>query len=96
MKKSQYTPVDRSDFRPNFKKRDEDDQLDIGFAEGRFNDGRPFRAEFWAAYQISFLTYLFSSVGIEDLSESDLKEYLESEHTIEFDDETFQIGRAHV
>lgn len=89
MDEKQYPSVDRSDFKPNFVKRDDDDQIDIAFAEGRFNDGRPFRAEFWAANQVSYLTYYFSSVDIEDLSSQDLKEYLKSEHPIEFDDEAF-------
>jgi hypothetical protein len=84
-----YPTADRSDFTPNFVKKDFDDQLDIGFAEGIFSDGRPFRAEFWAANQISFLTYYFSSADIESFSDGDLRAYLETEHSIDFQDEKF-------
>lgn len=89
MDKKQYPKVDRSGLKPNFAKKDEDDSIDIGFTEGRFNDGRPFRSEFWAASQTSCLTYYFSSIDMEDMSPSDLKEYLKSEHSLEFLDETF-------
>ena len=90
MQDIKYPTVNRSSFKPNFVKRDSDDQIDISFAEGIFSDGRPFRVEFWAANQVSYLTYYFSSVNIENLSESDLKEYLKSEHVIEFKDEEFR------
>jgi hypothetical protein len=92
MAEIKYPSVDRSDFEPNFEKREMDDQIDIGFAEGRFNDGRPFRAESWSANQVKYLTYYFPSIDIKDFSTIDLKQYLKSVHKIEFDDDNFQVG----
>jgi hypothetical protein len=89
MEDSKYPIVDRSEFKPNFVLRDRDDQIDISFADGIFSDGRPFRVEFWAANQVSYLTYYFSSADISNFTASDLKQYLTSEHVIAFDDEKF-------
>ena len=60
MQDIKYPIVDRSNVKPNFIKRDSEDQIDISFAQGIFSDGRTFRAEFWAANQVSYLTYYFS------------------------------------
>lgn len=84
-----YPYVDRSNRRPNFVKKDRDDQLDLGFAEGIFTDGRPFRVESWAATYVTYLTFYFSSVDIEHFSQTDLKEYLNVEQVIKFDDQKF-------
>jgi hypothetical protein len=40
-----YPVSDRSNQRLNFAKTSEDDTLDIGWAEGTLNDGRPYRAD---------------------------------------------------
>lgn len=85
-----YIKADRSNFKPNFVKKDSNDQIDIGYTEGVFTDGRPYRTEFWAANQISYLTYYFSSADIESMTANDLKEYLISEHVIKFHDTEFQ------
>ncbi len=84
-----YPRVDRSHYKLNFEKRDSDDHIDLGFAEGIFSDGRPFRAECWAAYQHTFLTFYFSSNDIENMTNKDLKEYLKSEHAVEFLDDKY-------
>jgi hypothetical protein len=92
MKETEFPSVDRSGFKPNFTKNGSQDHIDIGFGEGRCSDGRPFRVEAWASMQISFITCYFSAVGIENYSNSDLKEYLTSEHVIEFKDEEFALS----
>jgi hypothetical protein len=79
--------VDRSNFKPNFTKHGYEDHIDLGFGEGKFGDGRPFRVEAWASMQMTFVTCYFSTVGIEDYSSNDLKEYLQS--VIEFKDEEY-------
>jgi len=87
MEDTKYPSVDRSNFKPNFTKNGWEDHIDLGFGEGKFSDGRPFRVEAWASMQMTFMTCYFSTVGIEDYSSSDLKEYLQS--VIEFKDEEF-------
>ena len=84
-----YPRVNRAHFKPNFVKKDRDDQIDLGWAEGVFSDGRPFRLEVWAATYVRYYTYYFSIVDIEYYSPSDLKKYLVSENVIEFDDEKY-------
>ena len=90
MEDIKYPAVDRSDFIPTFEKHYDDDQIDIGFAEGSFRDGRPFRAESWAANRVNYLTYYFSSQDIVNYSPDDLKKYMRSVHEIEFDDDNFR------
>ena len=43
-----YPRPDRSAFKPNFHKSQDNPALDIGWAEGTLRDGRPLRAECWA------------------------------------------------
>ena len=87
-----YPKVDRSGFKPNFKKRDEDDQLDLAMAEGTLKDGRPFRTECWAAHQITYLTFFMPSRGLENATVEELKKILIAEGLVEFDDEKFQFS----
>lgn len=92
MAQIKYPAIDRSDFKPNFDSYADGDQIDLGFAEGSFRDGRPFRAEMWSANRVNYLTYYFPSDDIKNYSAADLKKYLNSVHDIEFDDESFQSG----
>jgi hypothetical protein len=82
--------IDRSNFTPNLKKRDRDDAIDLMGASGHFKDGRAFRVECWAAYEMTFLTYYFSTKGLENLTPLEIKELLVSENVIEFDDEEYR------
>ena len=85
-----YPLINRSNFEPRFCKEERDDQIDCGWGEGVLNDGRPYRAELWAAYQMTHLTFYISTIGLEDATEEELKEYLISKGLVEFDDEKYE------
>ena len=55
-----YPRPDRSGYHPNFHKTPENECLDLGWADGQFSDGRPFRMEVWAMDGMTGLTYFFS------------------------------------
>ncbi len=76
---AQYPMPDRSQFKPNHVKSDENPEIDIGWDEGIFDDGRPYRAEAWALDGVTMLTVFFSSVGLEGASQAELVQYLERE-----------------
>ncbi len=80
----QYWRPDRSDFTPNRRKSEENDAIDIGWAEGTFRDGRPFRIECWAADQITSLTIFTPTLGMEDASDDDLRDFLVDEGLLVF------------
>ena len=86
---AKYPFPDRSKLKPNFSMKDRDDQLDIHYIEGIFDDGRPFRMESWASGGFSYATFYLSRKGIENFSPADLKEYLKSNEVIEFDDRLY-------
>ena len=86
-----YPKPDRSNFQPNLSKTPENDVLDLGWQEGILRDGRPFRGEYWCQDQISMITFFFSTIGLENASQEDLKLLLVSENLIQF-----KPGRARV
>ena len=86
---AKYPFPDRSKLKPNFSMKDRDDQLDIHYIEGIFDDGRPFRMESWASGGFSYATFYLSRKGVENFSPADLKEYLKSNEVIEFDDRLY-------
>ena len=87
-----YHAPDRSDAIRNFSKA-EDDDLDIGWADGVLSDGRPYRAESWAADQISLLTFFFSTSQIETYTDAQFIKLLADEGLIEFSsDERYVAG----
>ncbi len=79
-----YHAPDRSSATRNFSKTKDDDDLDIGWADGVFSDGRPYRAESWAADQITLLTFFFSTSQIETYTNAQFIKLLEDEGLIEF------------
>jgi len=60
--------------------------------EGTLSDGRPFRMECWAAYQVTYLTYFMSTLGIENLTNEELRELLVQEQLTTFYDDKFRFG----
>jgi hypothetical protein len=77
--------VPRRAHEPNFVKSEENDVVDIGWAQGLLSDGRPFVAECWAQDQITAMTFFFDATGL-DLSSPDLCEtLLEREGLAKFD-----------
>ena len=68
----QYPKPDRSLVPRDFGEKTEDGQLDLGWSEGTFKDGRSYVKEFWAQDQVSVLTFFFSSQGLEGLDDLQL------------------------
>lgn len=60
-----YPKPDRSDMIPNREKTIENDVLDIGWDEGTFGDGRPWRAEAWAQDQVTTVTFILPPRGLQ-------------------------------
>lgn len=83
-----YPKPDRSRFTPNRVKTEANDTLDIGWAEGVMRDGRPWRAEAWCQDQVTFLTFFFSSRGLEQATDADLTALLKAEDLVTFVDES--------
>jgi hypothetical protein len=75
---------DRSAFLPKLFPVDEDEELDNGWVEGKFSDGRPYRGEMWSWDHLSAVTFFFSTVGIENLSEQGLADLLQREVSLQF------------
>ena len=67
-----FPKPDRSAFSPNSTVRDVDRELDTGWAEGEWKDGRPYRAELWSWKDLSVVTFFFSTLGLEDAQEAEL------------------------
>jgi hypothetical protein len=87
-----YPKPDRSRFTPNRVKTEANDTLDIGWAEGVMGDGRPWRAEAWCQDQVTFLTFFFSSLGLEQATDADLTALLKAENLVTFVDEDGDAG----
>ena len=91
---SAYPKPDRTRLTPNRVKTDANDTLDIGWAEGVMQDGRPWRAEAWCQDQVTFLTFFFSSLGIEKATNDRLTTLLEVEGLVRFvGEEKYVEGR---
>lgn len=89
-----YPRPDRSTFKPNFHKSDENPALDIGWAEGTLKDGRPYRAECWAEDGVTSLTLFFSTIGCESFTDADFAELLEAEGLMQFTGERRYVAAA--
>ncbi|HWE41977.1 MAG TPA: hypothetical protein VG432_05690 [Gemmatimonadaceae bacterium] len=79
-----YPRPDRSEFEPNFRKSEEHPALDLGWAEGKLRDGRPWRAECWAEDGVTSLTFFLSTIGIEKLTDAEFAALLEAEGLLRF------------
>jgi hypothetical protein len=87
----------RTSFRPNFVRTAEDSRLDLGWDEGIFSDGRPYRAEAWAKDGATYLTFFFAAEGLESCDTASLRSYLEQEGTLKFlREDAVHIGAARV
>lgn len=80
----EYPAPDRSSVSRTFTKKSLDDDLDLSWYEGTFRDGRPYRKEYWANSGSSYLTYFFSSIGMEHLSDEQLIQHLVGEDLFSF------------
>jgi len=79
-----FPKPDRSAFSPNLAAEAEGLEFDIGWAEGEWKDGRPYRAELWSWKDLSVVTFFFSTLGLEDAQEAELAGLLEKESLVEF------------
>jgi hypothetical protein len=80
---SKYPAPNRASFTPA-RTKGEDGVIDIGWNEGITSDGRPYRAEMWAADQVSTLTIFLSNQDIEEATQDELMAYLEREGLISY------------
>ena len=79
-----YPQPDRSNVKPNFVKTQDNEALDLGWAEGIFRDGRPYRAEYWSEGGVSTMTVFFSTLGVESYLKEDFVRLLEQELGLAF------------
>lgn len=82
--KALFPKPDRSNFRPKLKMNEETGEMDIGWVEGEFSGGRPYRAELWSWTHLSAITFFFSSVGLENVSAQEIASFLEKELPLHF------------
>ncbi|MCH5167660.1 MAG: hypothetical protein J1F35_07225 [Erysipelotrichales bacterium] len=55
----------------------------IGYAEGKLRDSRPYRLEVWSSYGITNATIFISLIDLEEKSEDDIKRILIDNNIIE-------------
>jgi hypothetical protein len=79
-----FPKPDRSTFAPKLTAMDEDTELDIGWVESEFSDGRPYRAELWSWDHLSAITFFFSTIGVENISGQELADLLQKEVSLQF------------
>ena len=92
MRCSMFHVPDRSDITPNFSPTDENDVVDVGWCNGVLSEGRPYRAEFWVQDQLTLVTFLFSTSGIENYSNEQHSHFLEAENLIKFRGDKRSVG----
>ena len=59
-----YTAPCRVNYVPSPYEPDEDGVMDVGYKNGVFSDGRPYRLECWRMDAMLMLTVLFSNEGL--------------------------------
>jgi hypothetical protein len=74
----------RSDYQPSSTQPHDDSVVEIGWSEGAFGEGRPFRAEAWAEDGITMLTFFFSTDDLKDSTSDQLAELLVQEGLLRF------------
>ena len=79
-----YPKPDRSNQTQNFVKSEENEAIDLAWGEGFLSDSRPYRVECWAEFQVTMLTFFFSTAGMENYSDLMFKELLSKEKLIQF------------
>ncbi len=79
-----YPRPDRSGYRLTLVPESEGEWLDLGWNEGVFSDGRPFRMEVWKLHGMTGAHYFFSTRDLEDLTSDSCCELLERENQVQF------------
>ena len=77
MQTNKYPDPDRSQFAPN-QHRDDPflPESDIGFVTDVLTDGRPYRLVSWYQDGYTFVTFFFSSLGIENANSKQIMDLL--------------------
>jgi hypothetical protein len=95
--RNHFPKPDRSDQRPNSVKTADNDVIDIGWDEGVFRDGRPYRVEAWCQDQVTSLTFFWSISDMPMATKEDLAKILVDEGLLRFTSEKhFVYGRQFV
>ena len=79
-----YNAPCRVGYVPSPYEPDEDGVMDVGYKNGVFSDGRPYRLECWRMEEMLMLTVLFSSQGLSAYSRADMPLLLEGEEILRF------------
>jgi hypothetical protein len=79
---ARFPKPDRSAYKPNFTKTQENEAIDWGWNEGVFSDGRPYHLECWSMDQCSFASFTLSNIGLEEVTLAEICGYLETEKAI--------------
>jgi hypothetical protein len=77
-----FPAPDRSNYLPRRHATQDDGSVDIGWDAGVLTDGRPWRAEAWADAGTTILTFFFSTLGLEQATDTDLAALLTREGLI--------------
>jgi hypothetical protein len=79
-----YPRPDRSGYRLNLVQESEGEWLDLGWNEGTFGDGRPFRIEVWKLRGMTGAHFFFSTRDLDDLTSDSCCDLLERENVVQF------------
>lgn len=79
-----YPRPDRSGYRLNLVQESDSDWLDLGWNEGVFGDGRPFRMEVWKQSGMTGAHFFFSTRDLDDLTSDSCCDLLERESLVQF------------
>jgi len=79
-----YPRPDRSGYRLNLVQESDSEWLDLGWNEGVFGDGRPFRMEVWKQSGMTGAHFFFSTRDLDDLTGDSCCDLLERESLVQF------------
>ena len=79
-----FPKPDRSNYEPTRTPTVDDRSFDLGWGEGFFSDGRPYRAEAWVEEGMTCLTLFFSTHGMENWAKAQFADFLEREGVVSY------------
>ena len=82
-----YPTPDRSGYIPQFSKNENNEAIDLYYGETKLSDSRILRCEIYCLYQLTMVSYFFSTVGIANFTAIEIRDLLVREKIIEFSDE---------
>ena len=66
----------------------------IGYAEGKLSDGRPYRVEVWSAFEVETATIFISTQDIEDKDVKYLKKLIQDNKIVDIFDDRIDVTRT--